>query len=340
MAITGVNVHGSHIYANPRHGLRASGFAVLVVALAAAPLVAGEYQLHALIVSMTFLLPALGLNLILGYAGMLSFAQMAFFGIGAYSSALTAMRWGTPFWLNLIIGGLAAGIVAVPLGIPALRLRRYSFVMCTLGFAVIAQTVAKNWVSVTRGDLGLSQVPRPRIALWGGGFEVTSITSYYYLALILSVLAVVAFLALVSSAAGRYMIAIREDETLAASVGTPTWHYRMIAFALSAVFAGIGGSFYVHYFTVISPTVFDPFYANTVLVIVLGGGVGTVGGVVLGSFLFVAVSEALRIAPDLRMIAYGMLLIVIVFACPEGLLPLFMRKIESLRRFKGGPHVA
>ncbi len=325
----GVNTHGNYVYANRQHGLRIAGFAALVAALAAAPLVASEYQVHALIVSMVFLLPALGLNLIHGYAGMLSFAQMAFFGIGAYTSALLAMRFGTPFWLNIAAGGLVAGLVAIPLGVPALRLRRYSFVMCTLGFAVIAQTIAKNWVSVTRGDLGLSNVPRPRIALWNGGFEISDIKSYYYLALMLAILAVLAFIAIVSSAAGRYMIAIREDETLAASVGTPTWHYRMIAFALSAVFAGAGGSFYVHYFTVISPTVFDPFYANTLLVIVLGGGVGTVGGVILGSFMFVALSEALRIAPDIRMIAYGVLLVVIVFACPEGLLPLVMRKIGT-----------
>jgi branched-chain amino acid transport system permease protein len=307
---------------------RVAGFLVLLAALALAPLVAGPYPLHALIVSMTFLLPALGLNLILGYAGMLSFAQMAFFGIGAYTSALMALRWGTPFWLNFCAGGVMAGLVAIPLGIPALRLRRYSFVMCTLGFAVIAQTVCKNWVSLTRGDLGLSDVPRPRLGLWSGGHEITGVVEYYYLGLAICVLAVLVFLAIVSSAAGRYMIAIREDETLAASVGAPTWAYRMIAFALSAVFAGAGGSFYVHYLTVISPTIFDPFYANTLLVIVLGGGVGTVGGVVAGSFLFVALSEALRISPDIRMIAYGVLLVVVVFACPEGILPLLLRKVR------------
>lgn len=322
-------------------GLRAAGFALLLLALLLAPLVAGPYQIHALIVSLTFLLPALGLNLILGYTGMLSFAQIAFFGIGAYTSALMAMQWGTPFWLNLCAAGVVAGAVAVPLGFPALRLRSYSFVMCTLGFAVIAQAVSKNWVSLTRGDLGLSGVPRPRLGLWSGGYEVVGVVPYYYLALGVAVLAVALFVALVNSAAGRYLVAIREDETLAASVGTPTWHYRMIAFALSAVFAGVGGSVYVHYYTVISPTIFDPFYANTLLVIVLGGGVGTVGGVVLGSFVFVALSEMLRVAPDIRMIAYGLLLVVIVFACPEGLLPLLLRKLKGLRSrpaVEGGVH--
>jgi branched-chain amino acid transport system permease protein len=322
-----------------QHRLRASGFVALLAALLLAPLLSGDYVLHALIVSMTFLLPALGLNLILGYAGMLSFAQMAFFGVGAYTSALIAMRWGTPFWLNVLAGAVVAGLVAVPLCIPALRLRRYSFVMCTLGFAVIAQAVAKNWVSLTRGDLGLSGVPRPRLALWSGGWEVTGIVSYYYLAIALAVLAVLLFLLLVSSPAGRYLIAIREDETLAASVGAPTWVYRMIAFALSAAFAGAGGSFYVHYFTVISPTIFDPFYANTLLVIVLGGGVGTVGGVVAGSFLFVALSELLRVSPDVRMIAYGLLLVVIVFACPEGILPLILSKAKRRTPVEEPSHV-
>ena len=322
-----------------QHRLRAAGFATLLVALLLAPLVTGDYGLHALVVSMTFLLPALGLNLILGYAGMLSFAQMAFFGVGAYTSALIAMRWGTPFWLNIVAGAVVAGLVAIPLGIPALRLRRYSFVMCTLGFAVIAQTVAKNWVSLTRGDLGLSGVPRPRLALWSGGWEVTGILSYYYLAIVVAVLAVALFLLLVTSPAGRYLVAIREDETLAASVGAPTWVYRMIAFALSAAFAGAGGSFYVHYFTVISPTIFDPFYGNTLLVIVLGGGVGTVGGVVAGSFLFVALSELLRVSPDVRMIAYGLMLVVIVFACPEGILPLILRKAKRRPAAEEPAHV-
>lgn len=312
--------------------LRIGGFAGLLAVLMLAPLVAGPYELHALTVSLTFLLPALGLNLILGYAGMLSFAQIAFFGIGAYTSALMAMQWGTPFWLNLCAGGLVAGAVAVPLGVPALRLRSYSFVMCTLGFAVIAQTVSKNWVSMTRGDLGLSGVPRPRLGLWSGGYDVTGPVPYYYLALFIAAVAVLFFAALVTSAAGRYFVAIRENETLAASVGTPTWLYRMIAFALSAVFAGVGGSFYVHYYTVISPTIFEPYYANTLLVIVLGGGVGTIGGVVIGSFLFVALSELLRVTPDLRMIAYGVLLVFIVFGCPEGLLPLLARRLFNRAR--------
>lgn len=313
-------------------GAQQFGWACLLVAvLALAPHVVGPYQLHALIISLIYLLPALGLNLILGYTGMLSLAQMAFFGIGGYTSALLAMRYDTPFWLNLLAAGVVSGLVAVPLAIPALRLRRVSFVMCTLGFVIIIQTVAKNWISLTRGDQGLSGVPRPRLALWSGGVQIVDVAQYYYLALVVAIIAVAVFVALVRSPAGRYMVAIREDEILAASVGTPTWQYRLVVFALSAAYAGIGGSFYVHYVTVMSPTVFDPVYTNTVLVIVLGGGAGTVSGVVLGSFVFVALSEALRVAPEVRMIAYGVILILIVFAFPEGLLPLLAR-VAARRR--------
>lgn len=315
----------------PGRGLPFAWPCLGLAALAFAPLIASSYQLSAMIVSMVFLLPALGLNLILGYTGMLSLAQMGFFGIGGYASALLAIHFGTPFWFNLLAAGLVSGLIALPLGIPALRLRHTSFVMCTIAFVFIIQTVAKNWVGLTRGDIGLSGVPRPRLAFWSGGFQVSTIPQYYYLALVVSVVAVAAFTAIVRSPAGRYMLAIREDEVLAASVGTPAWRYRLAVFALSAAFAGVGGSFYVHYITVISPTVFDPLYSNTILVIVLGGGVGTIGGPILGSFVFVAVSEALRVAPDVRMIAYGLILITSVFAFPNGLLPPLRRIAARLR---------
>ena len=139
----------------------ASAAALLLLMLC--PLFMGDYYLHAMILAMVFLLPALGLNLILGYTGMLSLAQGVFFGIGAYASALLSIHYGTSFLVNFLAAGLIAGIVALPLGIPALRLRNTSFVMCTLGLVVIAQMVSKNWISLTRGDMGLSGVSRPKL---------------------------------------------------------------------------------------------------------------------------------------------------------------------------------
>jgi branched-chain amino acid transport system permease protein len=303
-----------------------------IAALALAPLVFDNYYLHALIIAMIFMLPAHGLNLILGYTGMLSLAQGVFFGLGAYASALLSMHFGTPFVFNLIAAALITALIALPLGIPALRLRTTSFVMCTLGFVVIAQTVAKNWVDLTRGDMGLSGVARPKLGFGDSAIAITQIPQYFYLILVVALLATLAFVALIRSPAGRAMVAIRDNETLAESLGVPTWSYKLIVFMISAAFAGLGGSLYAHYETVVSPLVFQMYYSNTILIIVLGGGVGRVPGVIIGSFLFVAVTEALRVAPELRMIIYGFVLLTLVFVFPQGLAPLVERGTQWLSR--------
>jgi branched-chain amino acid transport system permease protein len=315
-----------------RWGLAAAG----VAALLAAPLFLGNYYLHALVLAMIFLLPAHGLNLILGYTGMLSLAQGVFFGIGAYASALLGMHFGTGFILNFLFAGLVAALVALPLGVPALRLRATSFVMCTLGFVVIAQAVAKNWVSLTRGDMGLSGLARPKLG-WGESvLTIVQIPHYFYLVLAIAALATLAFVALVRSPAGRCMVAIRDNETLAESLGIPTWTYKLLVFMLSAAFAGFGGSLYAQYETVVSPLVFQMYYSNTILIIVLGGGLGRIPGAIIGSFVFVAVTEALRITPELRMVLYGLVLLVLVFLFPQGLAPLLEKAVERLSRLGRG----
>jgi len=228
----------------PRHlpALRWTGALAVVAALGVAPLVLGGYYLHALIIAMIFLLPAHGLNLILGYTGMLSLAQGVFFGIGAYVSALLSLHFGTSFAFNLVASGVIAGAIALPLGIPALRLRTYSFVMCTLGFVVIAQTVAKNWISMTRGDMGLAGIPQPKFQFGSTVLNINTIPAYYYLAPVVAILATLGFYALIKSPAGRAMVAIRDNEVLAESLGVPTWAYKLVVFMLSAMFAGLGGS--------------------------------------------------------------------------------------------------
>ncbi|MCQ1856023.1 branched-chain amino acid ABC transporter permease, partial [Neorhizobium galegae] len=138
-----------------RRDLRIPLAVVLIVVALAAPYIGSRYVTHSLIIALIFMLPAHGLNLLVGYTGLLSLAQAAFFGIGAYTAGLLAVTYGTPFYVNLIAAALVSGAAALPLGIPALRLRSTSFVMCTLGFVIIGQAIAKNWVSVTRGARGL-----------------------------------------------------------------------------------------------------------------------------------------------------------------------------------------
>src|SRR5258708_5777801 len=255
MTINSTSLQATGAHVTSRATSRLMGVAILI-ALLGAPLVLDNYYLHAVIISMIFLLPAHGLNLIVGYMGMLSLAQGAFFGIGSYVSALAAMHFGTPFYVNFILAGLVTGLIALPLGIPALRLRTYSFVMCTLGLVVIGEAVAKNWVGLTRGDMGLSGVPQPVL--------------------------------------------------------------------------GFGASLYAHYLTTVSPLTFQMFYSTTILIIVLGGGAGSIRGVVVGSIVFVAVSEALRISPEYRMVMYGLMLLLLVFWLPNGLTPLIDRGLAML----------
>lgn len=298
--------------------LIATGLAVLALG---APMVIGTYSVHALVIAMIFLLPAHGLNLLVGYTGMLSLSQAAFFGLGAYASALASIHLGTPFLVNVALATLAAAAVAVPLGIPALRLRSTSFVMCTLGFVIIGQAISKNWITVTRGDMGLNNVAKPDLF----GLTVATPFQTYYLALALAALATLVFWLIVRSPAGRNFIAIRENETLAESLGVPTWKYRLAAFVIAAGFAGAGGSLYVHYISVASPLMFQTLYTTTLLVIVLGGGAGSITGVIFGAVLFVALSEGLRVAPELRMIAYGLCLLILVFRFPLGFAPYLNR---------------
>jgi branched-chain amino acid transport system permease protein len=279
--------------------------------------VASDYVLHVAVLSFIYLLPALGLNLIYGYAGLLSLAEGAFFGIGAYASALLALRLGWPFWAALPAAGAICALLAVPMAVPALRLRSYSFVMVTLGFLVISESVAKNWIGLTRGDMGLIDIPRPRLA----GAALSSVAGFYYLTLVVAVVAALGFRAIVASAAGRALIALRDDETLAEAYGLDTWRFKLAAFVLGALFAGLGGSLYAHYTTVLDPLVFDVFHTLTLITIVFGGGAGTLGGVLLGTVVFLFVPEALRVTPQWRLVVYGVLLVVFVFRLPRGLGP-------------------
>jgi len=308
-----------------RPDLRIPLAALLIIIAVAAPFIGSRYVTHALIIALIFMLPAHGLNLLVGYTGLLSLAQAAFFGIGAYASGLLAVHYGAPFYVNILAAAAIAGGLALPLGIPALRLRSTSFVMCTLGFVIIGQAIAKNWISLTRGDMGLSSIPKPFFEIGPWSFKISGTTNFYYLTLVVAVIATLLVWVIVRSPAGRNMVAIRENETLAESVGIPIWHYKLIVFMISAAFAGAGGSLYAYYLTVVSPLTFQMYYSTMVLIIVLGGGAGTISGTIIGSLLFVGLTEALRVAPELRMIVYGLCLLVLVFWFKKGFAPLINR---------------
>lgn len=289
--------------------------AVTGIALLLPLVVRSNYLLHIMIMTEIYVILALSLNLVLGYAGLLSLAPPAFFGIGAYTSALLSLRLHLPFCSSLALAGVAGLVFAAAIGIPSLRLSRHSFVIVTLSFTLLAQLVATKWTDLTRGAMGLPGIPPAAVF----GFTVTSKTLWYYLLLGLTLASLAFFTLLVRSRLGRAIQTVREDEILAQASGIDTWRVKFYTFAVSGFLGGVAGSCYAHYITFIDPSVFDFYYMENLLIMVILGGSGTVWGTVAGAVIFNMVPELLRIHPELRTFLYGIVLLVAITVAPEGL---------------------
>jgi branched-chain amino acid transport system permease protein len=290
------------------------------LALVTAPAwLASPYHLHVLIMAGVFAILALSLNLLLGYTGQLSLGHAAFFGIGAYTSALLALKLEWSFWLALPSAAVAAGLAGWAIGRLALKLRGAYFVLVTISFAGVISLVSINWMELTNGPLGLPGVPPPELGPW----SLRTKTAYYYLVLAAGALAYLVCHRLVYSRIGRALVALRENEPLAESVGIDGTRYLVLAAVVSAALAGVAGSLYAHYTRFVSPEVFLFTYTVTMVIMVIAGGKGTLVGPVVGALLFTALPEALReaMAWQWQMLAYGVVLVVLVFFLPRGIVP-------------------
>lgn len=306
--------------------------AVAALALVTAPAwLVSPYHLHVLIMAGIFTILALSLNLLLGYTGQLSLGHAAFFGIGAYTSALLALKLDWAFWLALPSAAVTAGFAGWAIGRLALKLRGAYFVLVTISFAGVISLVSINWMELTNGPLGLPGVPPPELGPW----TLRTKRAYYYLVLAGAALAYLVCHRLVHSRIGRALVALRENEPLAESVGIDATRYLVLAAVISAALAGIAGSLYAHYTRFVSPEVFLFSYTVTMVIMVIAGGQGTLVGPVIGAILFTALPEALReaVAWQWQMLAYGVVLIVLVFFLPRGIVPSFerwqQRKVRS-----------
>ena len=308
--------------------------ALVVMAAVAAPWwVANPYHLHVLIMAGIFTILALSLNLLLGYTGQLSLGHAAFFGIGAYTSALLTLpplEWS--FWLALPAAALAAGAAGWAIGRLALKLRGAYFVLVTISFAGVISLVSINWMQLTNGPLGLPGVPPPALGPW----TLRTKAAYWYLVLAAVALAYLICRRLIGSRIGRAFVALRENEPLAESVGVDGTHYLVLAAVVSAAMAGVGGSLYAHYTRFVSPEVFLFSYTVTMVIMVIAGGQGTLAGPIVGALLFTALPEALReaVAWQWQMLAYGVVLILCVFFLPRGIVPSL---IAARHRLAGAP---
>ena len=299
-------------------------YALLLVALVLAPLVVPEYWLTQLTFVLIYGIAGLGLMLLSGFTGQFSLGHAAFLGVGAYAQGvLTNMGW--PFPLAMLVAAVLSAAVGVVVGLPALRVKGIYLGMATLAFGVIVEEVLARWESVTGGNAGLHMKP-PAI----GSFKLDSGEGFYFLCLVLAVVATLAILNLLRSPTGRAFVAIRDSEVSAQSMGIHLAHYKTLSFALSAALAGLAGALYAHKISFLSPDQFSVLQSIDLLLMVVIGGLGSVHGAFLGAAFLISMPqlislgkgylpEAIGMAPGLQGFVYGLVLIVFVLFEPLGL---------------------
>jgi branched-chain amino acid transport system permease protein len=307
-----------------RRGEAASGAVILAVAASAPLWVWNPYHLHTLIMAGIFAVLALSLNLLLGYTGQLSLGHAAFFGIGAYASALLSVKLDWSPWIGMLAAAVLPGLAGWGIGRLALKLRGAYFVLLTISFAGVVSLVSVNWMDLTNGPLGIPGVPALAIALPGvPELSFRGKSAFYYLVLVAVVAAYVLCRRLIASRIGRALVALRENETLAESVGIDGTFYLVLAAMISAAMAGAAGGLYAHYTRFVSPEVFLFTYTVTMVIMVVAGGKGTLAGPVVGAVIFTVLPEALRALASWQwqMLIYGILLIAALVFMPRGIVP-------------------
>jgi len=290
---------------------------VLLLVLIGVPLMpVSSFVVRMIIMAGLYIILTLSLNLITGYTGQLSLGHAAFYAIGAYTSALLSLRSGLSFLVTAPVAALVAAAAALMLGIPALKLQGAYLAIVTLGFNEIVRIVALNWMSLTRGPMGLPGIPNPRIL----SYTIRSSRDYYYLILGLVLITIIVMYRIINSRIGRGFIAIREDELAAEAMGINTHCYKILSFTIAAFFAGLAGSYYAHFVTYIDPQSFTFEESIQMLSMVVLGGMGSIPGAILGAIVLVVSPELLRFLQDYRMVIYGGVLIVMMLLRPQGLL--------------------
>lgn len=286
------------------------------------------YVIHLAILIGIYAILAISLNLSMGYTGLLNIGHVAFYAIGAYTSALLALNLNVPFWLGLIAGGIVASIFALLVAIPSVKLRGDYLAIATLGLAIVVENVLRNWTSLTRGPLGLPGIPKPSLF----GFTIAGF-SYLLLVIVFVIITYVVVKYITSIPFGRVLRAIREDELVAASLGKNVNKYKTTALMVSGFFAGIAGSLYAHYITFIDPSSFTILEAILIISMVVIGGLASVKGAVIGAVILILLPEPLRFLPlpsfaigALRQMIYAALLVILLIKRPGGIVGEFTTK--------------
>jgi len=285
-----------------------------------------EYIAHILVMAGIYVILTMSLNLVVGYAGLLAMGHSAFFCVGAYASSLLALNAGVSPWLGILGAALVAAAFGWLVSLSAARLAGDFLALATFSFAVVTHSVARNWIDLTRGPMGLPGIPLFRF------FGLPLDTAWSFLPLVVMVCGVTFLVSkrLVESPFGRILQGIREDETVTASLGKNVPSCKRSVFVVGALFAGVAGTLYAHYITYIDPSSFTPMESLAILLMVVFGGMGSLGGSLVGATILVFLPEVLRfmglpssVAAPLRQMAYGALLVTLMLIRPQGLMGKF-----------------
>ena len=282
-----------------------------------------DYLFHLVILISIYVILALSLNILIGFTGLFSLAQAAFFGIGAYASALLSLKLGFPFWAATAVPILLAMLIGMFLALITLRMGGDYFILAVLGFQIMISGVLYNWVSVTRGPFGLYGISNPSLF----GISISSNLRYLILYGLICLASYGIISRLLTSPFGRVLKAIREDEMAIEVLGKNVVHFKVIVFAISSAFAALAGSLHAYYFTALHPISFTLTESILIVTIVILGGNGSLKGSVLGTIFLVLFPEALRflnlpsdIAAPIQQVVYGFLLIFCMLFRPQGLI--------------------
>jgi len=270
----------------------------------------------------------LGLNVVIGLAGMLDLGYIAFYGVGAYTYALLNIHYGLSFWLCLPMAATTACVAGCIIGYPTLRMRGDYLAIVTLGFGEIVRIILNNWMSLTNGPNGILGIKVPGVYLpqVTGGFSfehlyLKKLYYLYYVALGLAVITVIAVYRLNYSRIGRAWESIREDETAAELMGVNTFMLKLLAYAMGAIFAGLAGAFFAARMRFVSPESFTFLESAMVLCMVVLGGMGSIPGIILGAAALIVLPEVFREFELYRMLAFGLAMTLMMLFRPAGLIP-------------------
>lgn len=321
-----------------KHGGHAFWYGALVLVLLAAPWLFAEYWLAQLTLVLIYSIAGLGLMLLAGFTGLFSMGHAAFLGVGAYThTVLTNM--GVPFPVALACAATLSAAVGLLVGLPALRVKGIYLGIATLSFGFIVEEVLARWESVTGGNAGI-HIKKPNIFGW----VLDSGDQFYYLCLVITVVATLGILNLLRTPTGRAFVAIRDSEISAQSMGIHLAYYKTLSFSLSAALAGVAGALYAHNLQFISPDQFNILQSIDLLLMIVIGGVGSVHGAFLGAIFIISMPQVISMvkdylptavgqAPGLQAFVYGLVLIAFVLFEPMGLYGRWLKIRTYLQMF-------